>query len=95
MAFEETTQESSLALDKKIAYSIFIGAFLTLVTALIPNNTAIGASNYGYPFPWLSYPLYPIGSPPTVIWTAFGIDVLLLIIIGFVTVSVYHFLKSR
>ena len=95
MAFKETPQKSSLELDKKIAYSILIGAFLTLVSSLIPNNTAIGASNFGYPFPWVSYPLYPIGSPPTVIWTAFGIDVILLIIIAFVIVSTYQFFKSK
>ncbi len=95
MTFEETPQESSLDLDQKIAYSIIVGAFLTLVTALIPNNTAIGASNYGYPFPWLSYPLYPVGSPPTVIWAAFGIDVLLLILIAIILISVYQFVKSR
>ena len=95
MAFEKTPQKSSLELDKKIAYSILIGAFLTLVSSLIPNNTALGASNFGFPFPWLSYPLYPIGSPPNVIWIAFGIDVFILIIIAFVIVSAYQFLKSR
>jgi hypothetical protein len=95
MAFKETPHESSLELDRKIAYSILIGAFLTLVSSIIPNNTAIGASNFGFPFPWLSYPLYPIGSPPSVIWTAFGIDVILLILIAFVIVSAYQFLKSR
>lgn len=82
MAFDDAPQKQSIDPGTKVAYSIIIGAFLTLVTATIPNNTAIGASNFGYPFPWLSYPLYPVGSPPTVIWTAFGIDVILLIIIA-------------
>ena len=95
MAFEEAQSESSMDLDKKIAFSIIIGAFLTLVTSVIPNNTAIGTSTFGLPFPWLSYPLYPIGSQPTVIWAAFGIDVILLIVIAFLVINAYLFLKSR
>jgi len=95
MAFEDVPQNSSMALDIKIAYSIIIGATLTLVTSILPNNTVIGASNFGYPFPWLSYPLYPVGSLPTVFFTALGLDVILLTIMAFVIISIYQFLKSR
>ncbi len=95
MAFEESSQETSIGLDKKIAFSIILGVFITLVTALIPNNTVIGASNFGYPFPWVSYPLYPIGSPPTIMFTAFGVDIIIMTIIAFVVINTYQFLKSR
>jgi hypothetical protein len=95
MAFDDTPEESSLSLSKKIMYSIIGGIFITLGTSILPNNTVIGASNFGYPFPWLSQPLYPIGSLPTLIWSAVIIDIGVWSLVSFVVVILYNFFKSR
>jgi hypothetical protein len=95
MAFDETSPEQTIPLNKKIAYSIILGTIITLVTSQLPNNTVIGASNTGYPFPWLSQPLYPIGSPATIIWEALLIDAAVWTIVGFVLVIIYQIIKSR
>ena len=95
MAFDETPQESRISLNKKIIYALIGGAVITLVTSIIPNNTTIGASNFGYPFPWVYLPLYPIGSPPTIIWTALTIDDIAWTIVAFVLIIGYYFFKSR
>ncbi|TFG26423.1 hypothetical protein EU528_14405 [Candidatus Thorarchaeota archaeon] len=95
MAFEETPQISSINLRKTIVFSIIGGLIITLVTSILPNNTAIGASNSGYPFPFLSQPLYPIGSPPTIIWSAVIIDMSVWAVLAFVVIFVYQLLKSR
>ena len=39
MAFDDAPQKQSIDPGTKVAYSIIIGAFLTLVTATIPNNS--------------------------------------------------------
>ena len=95
MAFEETPPASSMNLSKMIGYSLIGGIIVTIVTSIMPNNTAIGASNSGYPFPWLSQPLYPIGIPPTIIWEALAIDGIAWTIAVFVLLVGYKFFKSR
>jgi hypothetical protein len=95
MAFDESSPEPIIPLEKKIAYSIILGTIITLVTSQLPNNTVIGASNSGYPFPWLSQPLYPIGSPATIIWEALLIDAVVWIFVAFVIIYAYQYYKSR
>ena len=90
MAFDETSKEPIMTLNKRIAYSLAGGSLIALLTSILPNNTAIGASNFGYPFPWLSQPLYPIGSPPTIIWEGFAIDAIVWILVVFVITSIYN-----
>ena len=82
-----------MTLNKKIGYSIIGGSLITLVTSILPNNTVIGASNSGYPFPWLSQPLNPIGSLPTIIWEALLLDIGVWTIVAFVIIMVYQALK--
>ena len=95
MAFDETSQEPFMTLSKRIVYSIGGGAIIALLTSLLPNNTVIGASNFGYPFPWLFQPLYPVGIPPTIIWEGLAIDIIVWVIVSFVIINIYHFIKSR
>jgi hypothetical protein len=95
MAFDDTISKPSMTIGKRTIYSIIGGFLITLVTSIIPNNTLIGASNSGYPFPWLSQPLYPIGSLPTIIWEALLIDVVVWGLVAFVLIVTYQFLKSR
>jgi hypothetical protein len=95
MAFDDTPHEPNIPLSKKLGYSIAGGFIITLLTSILPNNTAIGASNSGYPFPWLSQPLYPIGSPPTIIWEALAIDTFVWVFAVFVIILVYQMVKSR
>jgi hypothetical protein len=84
-----------MGLGKKAGYSIIGGAIITLVTSMMPNNSLIGASNSGYPFPWLSQPLYPIGSTPTIIWSSVLLDIVVWTLVVFVMIIAYHFLKSQ
>lgn len=84
-----------MTIGRRIIYSIFGGSLITLITSILPNNTVIGASNFGYPFPWLSQPLYPIGSLPTLIWPAVLLDVVVWGLVAFVMIIAYQFLKSR
>ncbi len=43
------------AMDKKIMISTIIGGIaVTLVTGLIESPSMLGATNYGYPFGWLT-----------------------------------------
>jgi hypothetical protein len=95
MAFEETPQKPLMSLSKKIAYSIIGGILITLSTSILPNNTMIGASNSGYPFPWFSQPLYPIGSLPNIIWPAILLDIGVWSLVAFMIIYAYQFLKSR
>ena len=78
-----------------IGYSIIGGVMITLATALVPNTTLIGASNFGYPFPWLSQLLYPIGSPFTIIWSALLVNILVWAVLAFVVIIILQILKSR
>ena len=95
MAFDEDSHTSSINYSRMIGYSIIGGVMITLATALVPNTTLIGASNFGYPFPWLSQLLYPIGSPFTIIWSALLVNILVWAVLAFVVIIILQILKSR
>jgi hypothetical protein len=84
-----------MSFSKIIAYSVIGGVLITLATSIIPNTALIGASNSGYPFAWLSQPLYPIGSLPTIILEGLIVDLVIWSVIAFVLVMVYTHVKSK
>ncbi|MHA2397042.1 MAG: hypothetical protein ACXAC0_10090 [Candidatus Thorarchaeota archaeon] len=95
MAFEEEPQALFITLSLKVAYSVVGGIVLTLATVLFPNTALIGTSAYGYPFPWLSQPLYPLGGPMVLLLTGLIFDLLVWTVVAFLVITFYQVLKKK
>ncbi|MBY8997598.1 MAG: hypothetical protein KGD60_07690 [Candidatus Thorarchaeota archaeon] len=95
MAFEEDSQTSFMTRGQKVAYSVVGGFVFTLATALLPNTALIGTSAHGYPFPWLSQPLYPPGSPMILLWTGLVLDILVWTVVAFLVITLYQVLRKK
>jgi hypothetical protein len=95
MAFKEESQEPVMTKGQKVTYSVAGSFVLTLASALLPNTALIGTSAYGYPFPWLAQPFYPLGSPMVLLWTGLIFDLLVWTVVAFSVITLYQVLRKK
>jgi len=95
MAFEENPQEPFMTFGKRIVFSIIGGLLITLATSVQLNTALLGTSSYGYPFAWLSQPLYPVDSPITLLWGGLFQDIMVWTIVAFLILALYQALRQR
>lgn len=61
---------------RRLAIAVAAGVLITLVTGLIPTRTLLGATQYGFPLPWLiRRTVAPESSPWHVAWVGLVVDV--------------------
>ena len=79
----------------KIFFSTILGTVITLVSSMITGTGGgIGARTAGYPFPWMTQPVYP-GAPITINYIGLVLDIIIWTVIILAFVQLYsHFEKK-
>ncbi len=79
-----------------ILCSFIGGIFITLITGILayPKDNLIGAEKWGFPFYWLSRPVYP-GAEKVINWANLLIDFFIWIILTFMIIYLVNFFFSK
>ena len=82
-------------LHGRIFISIILGSIITLASSIIPGSgDGIGARNAGFPFPWMTQPIYP-GAPVVIDYTGLVLDIVIWTIIVLLFVQLYFYFEKR
>ncbi|MFX1356783.1 MAG: hypothetical protein ACFFA8_05805 [Promethearchaeota archaeon] len=79
-----------------VIVSIILGIIISLITGLIPYPTTsiIGIQKWGYPFYWLSKPIYP-DAVVNITWAFLIFDILFWILISLILIEVFSLLLKK
>jgi hypothetical protein len=79
----------------KILVSIILGSIITLASSVVPSTGGgIGARNAGYPFPWMTQPIYP-GAPIVIDYIGLVLDIIIWTVIALLIIQLFFYFEKR